>query len=1608
MIGRVFYYFGYGSNLSVVSLRAKGVEPLTSEPAVLAGWRLVFDIPDFFAIEGGTGNIEPREGDAVHGVLHGCRSRDLATLDQLEALGTRYRRVETTVMTYAGRTARAYVYLGIADVLDPSCLPSERYKNILVRGAVDMHIEARYIERLRAIETCPRTERGSFTPPPDAEEEFTLDRLRESPSCVALAGRVFDMSGARESHVYLRRLLGGKDATLLFLKRMDTSTGVETIHDVMHGTLSPAQREYTNAYLHEFAREYRCIGTLAYSERDSQAPELLGGSPRRSSPALRPSMARQSWVPPHGMSSAPPSGIHVAGRAVIERAERARAEHGHENLGFLSSVHGYMPADLPRATLPRAYEAWDQLAAELPELYRSLRLRRACDALPVLPADVANLPDDALLRAALILGAVSHAYRYVETSLPERQPAALSVPWAEVRTRLGRSHAVLTYQDLIVYNWRLLDPTRTDPMALDNMRLLVPTVDNQEERVFYLTQTQILAHASPMVSAVVAAQEAVVLDDAEALESALMTIIGSLQRIVRESLLKINPNPEAATYVDPVVWAKTVAPFAVPMEEGIPGPSGTSSPIFNTLDVFFGRKRYETFLGREIHQLRGTYPPFWREFIAAIHEISVADYVATRGNAHLSGLLHEARSLYAGPNGFLGRHRMKVYGYLELAFKVGRSVTIGGFKGVFRDRTWDQVDAELERSRVERVQSFPQSCYHARVKSVEGASHGVFDVVLDVSGTGVRYEAGDRCGVLPENEQSLVMRTLTALGATGDERVALSAEWREAIRLRRGHESALDLPLADLLRFGQLRPVSPRVAEALHAMTQNEVLEKAMRAGTMQDWELHEVLDMLRAGGFDPKRLVSGDAPGKSATSTGQRPRYAGPARSVTGPLDDNPSLVCEIAPPESFRMYSISSVVSSAETQSATELRLTVSKLTYRDRVTDRERHGVASSFLAAANPGDSLAIVIQHPPRFGLPRDARTPVVMIAGGTGISPFRGFLAERQRQLASAKSWLLLGVRSRAEMVWADDLAPMVQAGQLRVEIAFSRDDVGIAWNEQGWSYTEGVRRHIGDLLQDEDIAARLWDLVRPVADGGSGAHVFVCGRTRFAKSAIAALKDVFVRFAPGPPEERVEYAEQLLRDLAADGRFMQEIFSGEAAHEDLPPIDISQIARHNDSAHGYWVVIEDRVYDLTEYVRHHPGGMRVLLGYAGTDATDGYTRAHHARSEIDATREMYVVGLVRALDLRGVRVPVEGAGGIRHVSLAGIHRGWVKNLYLSVEMQNALRNDQSLQKAVTTRDDPASPRSPYKLQKAVETHERFVKSYLEGLANESFPSLWALTAGAFSREADEGAWMTERLDAVRSGPAARFVEAMTAELYSAIARIAGNDGASDDAEIARIERSCEILEEEAQRFLGDVKITLRDGVRVFEEHERETPERGAEALIGICKRLPSIMQRFHAALSMRLRYGEGWAPQVSTPDPAERSQRPTTAQTLLLCTRYWFVEESAVERVVVLRRTPLPFDSLEALVAENASVIATIRGDHLQYGLVVDMRQAPPRNDPEFEDAMRTLRETIAAGFARHAVLLESSAGVLQVNRLGRGEGQRVFATMSESAAVTFAKGES
>jgi len=145
-----------------------------------------------------------------------------------------------------------------------------------------------------------------------------------------------------------------------------------------------------------------------------------------------------------------------------------------------------------------------------------------------------------------------------------------------------------------------------------------------------------------------------------------------------------------------------VAPFAVPSHPGILGPSGTASPIINLLDAFFGRDQHASQLGQEILGHRQSYPPNWQRFISAVAQTSMSSWVNRGTDRELADRFAAAQQAYAGPEGFLGRHRRKVYGYLAVGFTVGRAVTIGGFSGAPRQHRWDDVDTALSAAQSER------------------------------------------------------------------------------------------------------------------------------------------------------------------------------------------------------------------------------------------------------------------------------------------------------------------------------------------------------------------------------------------------------------------------------------------------------------------------------------------------------------------------------------------------------------------------------------------------------------------------------------------------------------------------------------------------------------------------------------------------------------------------------------------------------------------------------------------------------------------------------------------------------------------------------------------
>ena len=69
--------------------------------------------------------------------------------------------------------------------------------------------------------------------------------------------------------------------------------------------------------------------------------------------------------------------------------------------------------------------------------------------------------------------------------------------------------------------------------------------------------------------------------------------------------------------------------------------------------------------------------------------------------------------------------------------------------------------------------------------------------------------------------------------------------------------------------------------------------------------------------------------------------------------------------------------------------------------------------------------------------------------------------------------------------------------------------------------------------------------------------------------------------------------------------------------------LTLSEVAKHN-TASDCWQIINNSVYNLTEYLVSHPGGARIMIPYCGAEATEAYNnkgnrnQPHSSRADQD------------------------------------------------------------------------------------------------------------------------------------------------------------------------------------------------------------------------------------------------------------------------------------------------------------------------------------------------------------------------------------------------------
>lgn len=71
-------------------------------------------------------------------------------------------------------------------------------------------------------------------------------------------------------------------------------------------------------------------------------------------------------------------------------------------------------------------------------------------------------------------------------------------------------------------------------------------------------------------------------------------------------------------------------------------------------------------------------------------------------------------------------------------------------------------------------------------------------------------------------------------------------------------------------------------------------------------------------------------------------------------------------------------------------------------------------------------------------------------------------------------------------------------------------------------------------------------------------------------------------------------------------------------------------VIQHN-SKKDLWIIIDNHVFDITNYAHNHPGGINVLLKYGGKDVTEEFNEiAGHNDSYINSLLDKYCIGKIK------------------------------------------------------------------------------------------------------------------------------------------------------------------------------------------------------------------------------------------------------------------------------------------------------------------------------------------------------------------------------------------
>ena len=236
--------------------------------------------------------------------------------------------------------------------------------------------------------------------------------------------------------------------------------------------------------------------------------------------------------------------------------------------------------------------------------------------------------------------------------------------------------------------------------------------------------------------------------------------------------------------------------------------------------------------------------------------------------------------------------------------------------------------------------------------------------------------------------------------------------------------------------------------------------------------------------------------------------KYGTPGLSLLT-FDEVLNLLHPIAP----RLYSISSSADAHD--GALHITVSLNRFTFGGK----QKRGMCSDFLADLPVNEVVDFYIHKNQHFRLPEPDKD-IIMIGPGTGIAPFRSFLAHRDVTGAEGQNWLFFGEQHFvSDFYYQTEVQEWLAVGLLtRLDTAFSRD--------------QKHKIYVQDRLRENGRDVFNWI--------DNGAYLYVCGQKNPMSNDV---ENTLLEIISEGKKIGIDEAKAYLENLELEGRYKKDVY---------------------------------------------------------------------------------------------------------------------------------------------------------------------------------------------------------------------------------------------------------------------------------------------------------------------------------------------------------------------------------------------------------------------------------------------------------------------------------